>query len=81
MTSFAYIFGYLPFWFASGSGAIARRVLRGMIAASLIAIFLIPATFYVIERLFAGRQSAEKPEEKPPATPNRRPLFRKPNGI
>jgi multidrug efflux pump len=73
MTSFAFIFGCLPLWFASGSGAVARRVLGstvigGMIAASAIAIFLIPVTFYVIERLFAGRQSADEPEEKPPAT-------------
>jgi HAE1 family hydrophobic/amphiphilic exporter-1 len=73
MTSFAFIFGCLPLWFASGSGAVARRVLGstvigGMIAASAIAIFLIPVTFYVIERLFAGRPSADKPEEKPPAT-------------
>src|SRR6266516_2104938 len=65
MTSFAFIFGCLPLWFASGSGAVARRVLGstvigGMIAASAIAIFLIPVTFYVIERLFAGRK------EKPP---------------
>jgi HAE1 family hydrophobic/amphiphilic exporter-1 len=61
MTSFAFIFGCLPLWFASGSGAVARRVLGstvigGMIAASGIAIFLIPVTFYVIERLFAGRE-------------------------
>src|SRR5438477_1022551 len=46
MTSFAFIFGLLPLWFASGSGAVARRVLGstvigGMIAASAIAIFLI----------------------------------------
>ena len=73
MTSFAFIFGCLPLWFASGSGAVARRVLGstvigGMIAASAIAIFLIPVTFYVIERLFAGRPSVDKPEEKPPAT-------------
>jgi len=73
MTSFAFIFGCLPLWFASGSGAVARRVLGstvigGMIAASAIAIFLIPVTFYVIERLFAGRPAADKPEEKPPAT-------------
>ena len=27
MTSFAFIFGLLPLWFASGSGAVARRVL------------------------------------------------------
>jgi len=61
MTSFAFIFGLLPLWFASGSGAVARRVLGstvigGMIVASGIAIFLIPVTFYVIERLFAGRK-------------------------
>ena len=61
MTSFAFIFGLLPLWFASGSGAVARRILGstvigGMIAASAIAIFLIPVTFYVIERLFAGRK-------------------------
>jgi HAE1 family hydrophobic/amphiphilic exporter-1 len=75
MTSFAFIFGLLPLWFASGSGAVARRVLGstvigGMIAASAIAIFLIPVTFYVIERLFAGRE--RKPGEKvtqPPSVP------------
>ncbi|HEY2800628.1 MAG TPA: multidrug efflux RND transporter permease subunit [Chthoniobacterales bacterium] len=61
MTSFAFIFGCLPLWFASGSGAVARRVLGstvigGMLAASGIAIFLIPVTFFVIERLFAGHE-------------------------
>jgi hydrophobic/amphiphilic exporter-1 (mainly G- bacteria), HAE1 family len=71
MTSFAFIFGCLPLWFATGSGAVARRVLGstvigGMIAASGIAIFLIPVTFYVIERLFAGRKAAAEPQEKPP---------------
>ena len=59
MTSFAFIYGCLPLWFATGSGAVARRVLGstvigGMIAASGIAIFLIPVTFYVIERIAAG---------------------------
>jgi HAE1 family hydrophobic/amphiphilic exporter-1 len=51
----------LPLWFASGSGAVARRVLGstvigGMIAASGIAIFLIPVTFYVIERISNRRK-------------------------
>ena len=68
MTSFAFIFGLLPLWFASGSGAVARRILGstvigGMIAASAIAIFLIPVTFYVIERIAAGRKQ-EAPAEK-----------------
>ena len=73
MTSFAFIFGLLPLWFASGSGAVARRVLGstvigGMIAASAIAIFLIPVTFYVIERLFAGRKPAAQPNKEPKPT-------------
>jgi len=76
MTSFAFIFGMLPLWFASGSGAVARRILGstvigGMIAASAIAIFLIPVTFYVIERLFAGRK--EKQPMPPVAKPQPEP--------
>jgi HAE1 family hydrophobic/amphiphilic exporter-1 len=63
----------LPLWFASGSGAVARRILGstvigGMIAASAIAIFLIPVTFYVIERFFGGRETAAKQPEKPPSS-------------
>jgi HAE1 family hydrophobic/amphiphilic exporter-1 len=63
-------------WLASGSGAVARRVLGstvigGMIAASGIAIFLIPVTFYVMERLFAGRKEKRQPAKvtAPPAVP------------
>jgi HAE1 family hydrophobic/amphiphilic exporter-1 len=72
MTSFAFIFGMAPLWFASGSGAVARRVLGstvigGMIAASGIAIFLIPVTFYVIERFFAGHEASSEPKSKPQA--------------
>ena len=74
MTSFAFIFGCLPLWFASGSGAVARRVLGstvigGMIAASAIAIFLIPVTFYVIERLFANRVPALQQKHDTAAQP------------
>ncbi|HME88311.1 MAG TPA: multidrug efflux RND transporter permease subunit [Chthoniobacterales bacterium] len=81
MTSFAFIFGCLPLWFASGSGAVARRVLGstvigGMMAASGIAIFLIPVTFYIIERFFAGHEA--KPasvghEDRSEAPPNAEP--------
>jgi HAE1 family hydrophobic/amphiphilic exporter-1 len=54
MTSFAFIFGCIPLWTADGSGAVARRVMGtavigGMLAASALAIFLIPVTFFVIE--------------------------------
>jgi HAE1 family hydrophobic/amphiphilic exporter-1 len=54
MTSFAFILGCVPLWFATGAGGVARRVMGttvigGMFAASALAIFLIPVTFYVIE--------------------------------
>jgi HAE1 family hydrophobic/amphiphilic exporter-1 len=54
MTSFAFIFGCVPLWLASGAGGAARKVMGttvigGMLAASVLAIFLIPVTFYVIE--------------------------------
>jgi len=56
MTSFAFILGCVPLWIATGSGAAGRRILGtvvivGMLAATLIAIFFIPVTFYVVEKL------------------------------
>jgi len=56
MTSFAFILGCAPLWAAQGSGAAARRILgtvviTGMLAATLIAIFLIPLLFVLFERL------------------------------
>jgi len=55
MTSFAFILGCVPLWTASGSGAVARQVMGttvigGMLAASLIAVFLIPVSFYLVEK-------------------------------
>jgi HAE1 family hydrophobic/amphiphilic exporter-1 len=62
MTAFAFILGTVPLAIASGSGAKSRQILGtavigGMTAASLIAIFLIPVTFYVVEKL-SRRQKA-----------------------
>ena len=62
MTSFAFIFGCLPLWGASGAGAAARRMLgttvvTGMLAATLLGIFFVPALFVFMERL-AGRGRA-----------------------
>jgi len=56
MTAFAFILGCVPLWTASGAGAISRRVLGtavigGMLAASVLAIFLIPVSFDVVERI------------------------------
>ena len=56
MTSFAFILGCVPLWTASGAGAVSRQimgttVIGGMLAASLIGIFLVPASFYMVEKL------------------------------
>jgi HAE1 family hydrophobic/amphiphilic exporter-1 len=56
MTSFAFILGCIPLWTASGAGAVARQVMGttvigGMLAASVVGVFLIPGIFYVVERI------------------------------
>jgi HAE1 family hydrophobic/amphiphilic exporter-1 len=68
MTSFAFVLGCLPLWIASGAGANGRRVLgtaviAGMLAATGIAIFLVPALFVLVERLSgAAPRTARKGE-------------------
>ncbi len=59
MTAFAFILGTLPLATAEGAGAIARRtlgttVIGGMLGATLIAVLLIPVSFYVVERFGGG---------------------------
>jgi HAE1 family hydrophobic/amphiphilic exporter-1 len=61
MTAFAFILGVVPLVTATGAGAASRQILGttvigGMIAASLIAIFIIPVSFYVVERLSGGKK-------------------------
>ena len=60
MTSFAFILGCVPLWTASGAGAVARQimgttVIGGMLAATLIAIFIIPVLFVAVERIGESR--------------------------
>ena len=59
MTSFAFILGCVPLWTASGAGSVARQimgttVIGGMLAASVLGIFTIPAIFYLVERWSAA---------------------------
>jgi HAE1 family hydrophobic/amphiphilic exporter-1 len=66
MTAFAFILGVLPLVISTGAGANSRRILGttvigGMLAATLIAIFIIPVTFYVSERLGRKREHAAMP--------------------
>jgi hydrophobic/amphiphilic exporter-1 (mainly G- bacteria), HAE1 family len=66
MTSFAFILGCVPLWLAEGAGAVSRQiigtsVIGGMLAASFIAIFLIPVLFYLVEK-FTDRKGKIKAE-------------------
>jgi hydrophobic/amphiphilic exporter-1 (mainly G- bacteria), HAE1 family len=56
MTSFAFILGLFPLVIARGAGAVTRQavgtpVFGGMLAASLIGVFLIPPLYVAAERL------------------------------
>ena len=66
MTSLAFILGCVPLWRASGSGSVSRQVMGtavvgGMTAASAIAIFIIPALFYLVEKLGGTKHEANLP--------------------
>ncbi|MGI4750748.1 MAG: efflux RND transporter permease subunit [Janthinobacterium lividum] len=61
MTSLAFILGVLPLVLATGAGAVARRtigftVLGGMLAASTIAIFVVPVLYVVITKFSYGKE-------------------------
>lgn len=66
MTSFAFILGCVPLAKASGAGALSRQVMGftvigGMLAASFVAIFLIPVAFYLVEKLSSGGHGKPAP--------------------
>jgi hydrophobic/amphiphilic exporter-1 (mainly G- bacteria), HAE1 family len=66
MTAFAFIFGCVPLAVASGSGAVSRQILGttvigGMLAATLIAIFIIPVCFYIVEKFFVRHPAHAEP--------------------
>ncbi len=71
MTAFAFILGVVPLVRATGAGAVSRQimgtaVMSGMLAASLIAIFIVPLSFYVVERV-AGGGAGHAPDGAAPA--------------
>jgi len=65
MTAFAFILGCTPLWFADGSGAMSRRslgttVIMGMLIATLLEILIVPALFYLIERIGGKHKNVER---------------------
>jgi len=59
MTSIAFMFGVLPLAVSTGAGANSRHaigtgVIGGMLAATVLAVFLVPVFFVVVRRFFPG---------------------------
>src|SRR5260370_38485 len=71
MTSFAFILGVVPLLIATGAGAASRRALGttvfgGMNAATLLAVFIVPVLYVVVQR-FAERRSGQPARSPKPA--------------
>jgi len=69
MTSLAFILGVLPLAFASGAAAESRKtigwtVFGGMLAATTLAIFVVPVLFVLITRLSYGKKLKRLQEEQ-----------------
>ncbi len=65
MTSLAFILGVLPLAFATGAGGVARStigwtVLGGMIAATALAIFIVPVLFILISKIAYSKRKLEE---------------------
>ncbi|MDO4694868.1 MAG: efflux RND transporter permease subunit [Eikenella sp.] len=64
MTSFAFILGVVPLYFASGASSASQRaigttVFWGMSIGTLLSVFLVPVFYVVVRKLFPGRPRTE----------------------
>src|ERR1700754_569945 len=69
MTSIAFLLGVLPLALAEGASSVARNtigwtVLGGMIAATSLAIFIVPVRFWVIPNLTYGKKKLQDLQNK-----------------
>ncbi len=75
MTSLAFLLGCVPLLVATGAGSVGRQtmgtaVIGGMLAATGIAIFLIPALYVVVERVASiSKRRAQAPATVPELSP------------
>ena len=72
MTSMAFILGVVPLAISSGAGsgsqnAIGTGVIGGMLTATFLAIFFVPAFFVVMLRVFKVQRQSERGDKHAPA--------------
>jgi HAE1 family hydrophobic/amphiphilic exporter-1 len=66
MTSFAFVFGVLPLYFATGAGKLGRHsvgtaIVGGMLFSTVLNLFFIPVLYVILKTLLTSF-SAKKPE-------------------
>ena len=64
MTSFAFILGVLPLYFATGAGALGRRsvgttIVGGMLLSTILNLIFIPVLYVILRRILEGREHSE----------------------
>jgi multidrug efflux pump subunit AcrB len=74
MTSFAFLLGVFPLVVATGAGASSRRslgtaVFSGMMAATLLAVFVVPVLYFVIDSIAERGKKAPTPAIEPSPWP------------
>jgi HAE1 family hydrophobic/amphiphilic exporter-1 len=75
MTSLAFILGCVPLFMATGAGSVGRQimgtaVIGGMLAATALAIFIIPALYVIVERVASiSKRRALAPQTAPEPSP------------
>jgi HAE1 family hydrophobic/amphiphilic exporter-1 len=71
MTSFAFVFGVLPLYFATGAGKLGRHsvgtaIVGGMLFSTVLNLFFIPVLYVILKTLLTSL-SAKKPDGTQPA--------------
>ena len=66
MTSFAFILGVLPLYFASGAGKLGRHsvgtaIVGGMLFSTVLNLFFIPVLYVIVKTLLTSFRKKKRP--------------------
>lgn len=75
MTSFAFILGVMPLYFATGAGSLGRHsvgtaIVGGMLLSTILNLFFIPVLYVLLQTLIVGNK--QKPVDVQPVPPDHR---------
>ena len=70
MTSFAFLLGVLPLYFATGAGKLGRHsvgtaIVGGMLFSTVLNLFFIPVLYVIVKTLLASISKKDKDKGRP----------------